>query len=344
MPSSHGRAGERILRDVDDVARDAGRRRTGTSPEAGEEARPDHLTLNRDGVERAVDVSQRVALGHQCRMDSQIQSTALEPLRHGQGPNHVAEVARVLNVAWIDLLDALGQEVARQDASPERKAGNERQLVTRIAAGDVERRVRLGETCLLRGFERIGERSSFIGHAGQDVVAGPVDDAPDGTDVIGSERLSNHADHGDGASHGGLEIQIAAIGRGEVEQSRAALGEQRLVRGDDVLLRLQRRPHQALSNVDAADELDDDIDVVPLGELKRVVEQSDTRIQRANDVEPGRVLVRDCGKPDGRARSRADDVRMLEQDLHQAFADHAASANSNPNFAFQSSTSEKRAR
>ncbi len=216
--------------------------------------------------------------------------------------------------------------------------------MTGVAAGDVERRVCFGKPRLLRGFERVGERCAFVGHTGQDVVAGPVDDAPHRTNVIGGERLSNDADHGDGASDRGLEIQIAAIGRGKVEQSRAALGQERLVRGDDVLLRLQRRAHQTFCNIDATDELDDDIDVVAFGELERVVEQGNGRIERANDAEPDGVLVRHCGKADGRARSRANDVRVLEQDLHEALTDHAAATDSNPNFAYQSSTSEKRTR
>ena len=144
--------------------------------------------------------------------------------------------------------------------------------------------------------------------------------------MIGREGLSNHADHGDGARHRGLEIEIAAIGLRELKQVGAAFGKERLVGGDHVLLRVQRRSHQPVGHVDSADELDHDIDIISLDHLKRVGEQSNIRILRTNEIEPGWVLVRHCGKPDCGACARADHLSVLQQRRDDALADHAATA------------------
>jgi len=61
-----------------------------------------------------------------------------------------------------------------------------------------------------------------------------------------------------------------------------------------------------------ADELDDDIDVVPLGELERVVDQRNALILLADDIETSRILVSDGRKPHGRTHSLVDDVGMLQ--------------------------------
>ena len=176
----------------------------------------------------------------------------------------------------------------------------------------------------MRGFQRVREGSSLIGHARQDVVAGAVDDAPNGIDSVGRKRLPNHANHGNGASHRSLEVQLAAIGLGEREQCPASLGEKRLVGRDHVLLRIERRSHQPIGNFDPADELDDDIDVVSGNDFKRVVHEGNARILRPHDGEPSRVLISHRRELYGCTSSRGDDVGVLQQGRHEAFPDHPA--------------------
>jgi hypothetical protein len=61
-----------------------------------------------------------------------------------------------------------------------------------------------------------------------------------------------------------------------------------------------------------APELDDHIDVVPRHELEGIVQQSDARILRTDDVEPRRVLVGHGHEPNGRTCPRPNHIGMLE--------------------------------
>ena len=53
-----------------------------------------------------------------------------------------------------------------RDADVERQAREQRELLRRVAAGDVERRVGLGEAELLRLGQRLRRRSSRCGSCG----------------------------------------------------------------------------------------------------------------------------------------------------------------------------------
>ena len=292
--------------------------------------------MNGNGVERAVDVRERITLGHQSRMNAEVERAGVGPLCDCERSNDIAEAPSVLDVPWVDLIDALGRNLLRQHVRTKRKPGDQRELVARIATSDVERGVGLGKPGFLRGLERVGKRGAFVGHARKNVVAGAVDDAPDGAKLIGRERLANHADDWDRASHGRLEVEVAPVGFRECEQRRTPLCEQRLVRGDHVLLRLEGRAHQSVRHFHAADELHDDVDVVAFRDLECVVEQRDGRVFGTDHLEARGVFVRHRSELDGRPRPRADHLRMFVERRHEAFANHAAAAQSNPNFAIHS--------
>ena len=151
------------------------------------EARTHHRTLNRHGVQSPVDMRQGIALGNERRVDTQVEDSGCHVRRDGERANYETEVASVLDVARVDLIDALGGDLARKHVCAKRKTGNERELVPRIAAGDVERRIGLGETGLLGRLQGVFERSPAIRHARQNVVARSVDDAADGAKSVGRQ-------------------------------------------------------------------------------------------------------------------------------------------------------------
>ena len=66
---------------------------------------------------------------------------------------------------------------------------------------------------------------------------------------------------GNAARHARLEEQVPLVLQCGLEKLRAALGQQRLVRGDDVLAVLQRALDQLEGVGRAADQFDDDIEV-----------------------------------------------------------------------------------
>ena len=81
--------------------------------------------------------------------------------------------------AWRDVGDAFHVDVVGRDLGAEGKAGQDRQLVGGVVALDVEGRIGLGVAEALRILQAGLEGQALGLHAGQDVVAGAVEDAED---------------------------------------------------------------------------------------------------------------------------------------------------------------------
>lgn len=122
--------------------------------------------------------------------------------------------------------------------------------------------------CLGEGFGVV--RSGLV-HGGEDEVGGAVDDAGNLVHAITREGLHQRTNHGNGSGHGGLEIQVGTGLLGRVGELSGVLGQQGLVGRDDGLALLQSRQHQLAWNVDAAEYLYDDVDVVAADQFCRVV-------------------------------------------------------------------------
>ena len=94
-----------------------------------------------------------------------------------------------LDVLAGDVRDPLPVYVARHDLGPEGHVGQDRRLGGGVVTLDVGRRVTLGEAQALglgQGFLVAGAGS---GHAGEDVVGRPVDDAHHAVDALSGQRL-----------------------------------------------------------------------------------------------------------------------------------------------------------
>ena len=121
--------------------------------------------------------------------------------------------------------------------------------------------------------------------------------------VRDDERLAQHLDHRDRRAHAGLEAQLDARARGRVEELGAALRDELLVRGDDVLAAPQQLEHVLAGRLDAAHHLADDRDlrvVEDLADVRRehtrrsgeaplLVGRADERLHEAQPV-AGRAL------------------------------------------------------
>ena len=98
-------------------------------------------------------------------------------------------------------------------------------------------------------------------HPVEDEVGRAVDDAQHARDPVAGQRLAQRAEDRDRPGDGGLVVEVAPGLLGGVEERRPVLGEQRLVGGDDARAVLQRGEDQRAGRLDAADDLDDDVDV-----------------------------------------------------------------------------------
>ena len=258
--------------DVDQVGDDRARRRPRPRPRSGEEQPAGEVALGDDGVQGTVDVRQRVRQRHEARMDA-LEQRAVDLGGERDQLDPETERRGMVDVDRGDVADALGGDGGEVDPRPERDPGEDAELVRGVDAVDVERRVGLGEAQSLRVGEHVGERQTFGLHPCQDVVAGAVEDPIDPCQPVRRRALANRLDHRDAAGDRGFVLERDAGRlrlRGEVEPM---VGEHRLVGGDERLARRQRRPRQHQRRpVAATDHLDDDVDVVAVGEFGRVVD------------------------------------------------------------------------
>ena len=136
------------------------------------------------------------------------------------------------------------------------------------------------------------------------------------------QGLAQGLDDRDAAGRRGLEAQRHAPALGERRQRQPVLGEQRLVRRDDVMAGGERGLDRVLRGaVAAADELDDAVDLPRAREIDRIVEPG-----MARDVDAARlgpVARRDRRDPDRAAAALGERVVLARKDPHHRRADRA---------------------
>ena len=130
-------------RDVDDVRDDGRGGRHLTGARTGVPRRADGVAGQRDHVVRAVDLRQRAAVPDQRRLDVHLQLALREP-RGRQQLDRIAQLVGVHQVGRLDRVDPLHRKLPGQDARAEGQLREDRQLLGRVGAVDVHRRVGLG--------------------------------------------------------------------------------------------------------------------------------------------------------------------------------------------------------
>ena len=181
-------------------------------------------------------------------------------LGDGQQLDDVTHLGGVVDVGPGDVGDALVGHIAGHHPHPECDRGDDRGLRGGVVALDVGGRIALGVAQVLRLAEGVGVGGAGLGHAGEDVVGRPVDDAHHPVDALACERLPQRPDHGYATPDRGLEQQIDAGVVGRREQLGADVGEQLLVGGDHRLAGLDGVERQLPGGLDPADDLHDHVD------------------------------------------------------------------------------------
>jgi hypothetical protein len=135
-------------RGVDHIGDDGRGGRHLAGAQAVEEDRPDGIAHHADRIERLPHFSQRRADLDQGGRDVEFQ--AVVELGDGDQLDAVAQLLGVPQVGRVEGVDADSRNLAPVDAGPERQVRQDRQLLGRVAAADVHRRIGLGITEALR--------------------------------------------------------------------------------------------------------------------------------------------------------------------------------------------------
>ncbi len=185
---------------------------------------------------------------------------AVDALRGAHELQPEAELARVLEVVGLQVLDPFVAHVVEVHGRAEREPREDRHLRCGVAPGDVVAGIGLGIADALCLAERVGVART-LGHLGEDVVGRAVDDSVDALDRRRAERFLEHAHDRHDACDGGLEAEPDTLFTRGLEQLLAVLREQLLVRADDVLAGADRAHQVVARGVDAAHHLDDQVGI-----------------------------------------------------------------------------------
>src|SRR2546428_215193 len=123
----------------------------------------------------------------------------------------------------VDLLHAGNAAVVQRldwDAHAKGNLREDGQFLSGVRALDVESRIGFCVTAPLGLSERVGVTLSLLAHAGQDEIAGAVENTLQGHDLIGSETLRQGSDDGNPACDASFEGDGASVPPGCVEDLR----------------------------------------------------------------------------------------------------------------------------
>jgi hypothetical protein len=167
-----------------------------------------------------------------------------------------------------------------------------------------------------------------VGHAGEDVIGGAVDDAHHPADAVTGERLAQRPDQRDATTDRGLEEDVDARALGRLEQLPTMGGDELLVGGDDRLAAHQRLDDEAAGGLDAADDLDHDVDVGVVDHGGGVVGEAASR-QRQSPI-LGEVVDRDARDLERHAGPGLDHVGVVVDEAHERATHVTAAEQSDP--------------
>ena len=252
--------GGQHARDVDEVRDDRRRGRLGAGAGAVIHRLPHGVAFHEDRIHDAFDVRDQPARRYERRMHAQLDAVGLA-LGDAQQLDAVAELLGVADVFARELRNAFDISGAELHRDAEADRGHDRELVRRVHAFDVERRIGLRVAAPLRFLQHVGEARAFVAHFGEDEIARAVDDAGDPFDAVRGQPFAQRLDDRYAAADGAFERHHDVLLLRGGENLVAVLREQRLVRGDDVLAVRDGFQDQLARNARAADQLDHDVDV-----------------------------------------------------------------------------------
>jgi hypothetical protein len=220
-------------------------------------------------------------------------------------------------------------DLFRPNAATERERREHDELVGRVVAVHVERRIGLGVAESLGIAYHLVEAEPLALHAGEHVVRRPVQDADDALHTIPGERVSERTDHRDPSAHGPLEGDVDPGFTSGAENLGAVVREQRLVGGHHGLFPGERVEDVGLRRLQPPHELDDDVHAWLVHDLGRARREP-------HAAELGHARLREIADRDRHDLDAVTDPRLdlglpLPKELHHAGTDGPAPEQSDPN-------------
>ena len=261
----------------DDVAKHGRSRRIATRSIAVEHQGTCGLGLDEDGIIGLAHGGQRVLLGHQRGVHAGIDRLGavltLKALANGQQLDGIAGIIGRGDIRGGDLGNALAVDVLKLHASVEAQRRHDGGLGGGVMALYIRGGIGLGiaQAGSLRQRFIIGSARGL--HRVQDEVGGAVDDAGDALYLIASQGAPQHAHYRNRGGYGSLEVEIYTGAVGGLRQLVCVRGNQGLIGGHHGLSGVECGEHQLAREVDTADNLNHEVDIIAGDERLGVIGQ-----------------------------------------------------------------------
>ncbi len=242
---------------------------------AVEQGRTGSVTVDHHRVHHTVDVGDQAIGRDQRRVYAQLDAGGGAAC-HAQVLDAVAQRFGVVHVGGGQSGDAFGVGLVELQRDTECDGRQDRQLVRRVDAFNVEGRIGFCVTQRLRLGEHVFEGATLFAHLGENEVAGTVDDPRHPVDTVGGQAFTDRLDHRNAAGNRRLECHdhafLARLGKNFITVN----GNQSLVRGDHMLAILDGLEYQLAGNGIAAHQLYDDVDLRVRGHFEDIVGNRNT--------------------------------------------------------------------
>ncbi len=147
-----------------------------------------------DSVVSIIDIGEQVPRPDRRGADAQANAPVVRALRVGDQPDAVAQLVERPDVVTAHAANAHAVDAADLHVHAHGEPGKDHELVRRIPAFDVKRRIGLRKAPGLRIGERGVERQLAGAHLREDHVRGAVDDAVERRDAIAEETRTQQRD------------------------------------------------------------------------------------------------------------------------------------------------------
>lgn len=159
------------------------------------------------------------------------------------------------------MADAFVVDIGSRNGCTECNRGDDGGLGSCVEALDIGGRVGFGVTKSLRVGQGVGVACAVLGHLGEDVVGGAVDDSKHSFDGLTEQRFAQWADQWNSTGDRSFEEQVDLSSFGFGKQLGAVVGQESLVASDNRFASGQRRKDECARRFDAANKFDDEIDL-----------------------------------------------------------------------------------
>ena len=260
-----------IAGNINNIAADRACSRQTACTEAQEHCLTYSVTVDEYSVINAVYACQRMGKRNHRRVNTQADTVFRIVLSNRQKLYCVTEVSCIFDIAGFNAFNAFNLYIVQIEASIEGDRCQNSNFTRSIQTADIGSRIGLCIALGLRFLQYLVIIKVFVSHLGQHIVGGAVHDTHDRGNLIGCHTGFQRSDDRNTAADAGLKHKVAVVLMCQREQLGAEFGQNVLVGSNNMLAVGKGSGDKFLGRMLAAQQLNDNINILILKHLIGVV-------------------------------------------------------------------------